>query len=274
MTSPLINAGGESGTPHSKLHSFLVFIMDLQTFFKKNPKVAIAFSGGVDSAYLLYAGVRSGAAVKAYYVKSQFQPRFELEDALRLARELGAEMEILPLDVLCREHVASNPADRCYHCKKAIFQTILDAAAGDGFPVLADGTNASDDASDRPGMRALRQLQVRSPLREAGLTKDAIRALSKEAGLFTHDKPAYACLATRIPTGDTITAEKLAKTEAAEAYLSSLGLRDFRVRMAGSGAKLQVREADLETVLKNREAILSRLKNDYSGVVLDLEVRQ
>ena len=205
--------------------------MDLKDFFRENPKVALAFSGGVDSAYLLYAAGESGASVRAYYVKSAFQPRFELEDARRLAGELGADMRILEEDVLADAQVASNPRDRCYHCKKRLFTAIAKAAAEDGFSVLMDGTNASDDAGDRPGMRALRELEVRSPLRECGLTKAEIRRLSKEAGLFTWDKPAYACLATRIPTGAEITEERLCRTERAESYLASVGLRDFRVRM-------------------------------------------
>lgn len=247
--------------------------MKLEQFFKEHPRVAIAFSGGVDSAYLLYAAVKSAAEVKAYYVKTAFQPRFELEDATALAQALGARIEILPLDILCSETVTANPPERCYHCKKAIFRTILAAAKGDGFALLLDGTNASDDAADRPGMKALKELSVRSPLRECGLTKKEIRGLSREAGLFTHDKPAYACLATRIPTGEAITAEKLQKTELAESFLSSLGLRDFRVRLQGGSAKLQVTAADLETVLRHREKIVTELKKYYSGVLLDLEVR-
>lgn len=247
--------------------------MNLTQFWKENPKAAIAFSGGVDSAYLLYSAVRSGANVKAYYAKTAFQPAFELEDAKKLAHQLGAEMEILTLDVLSVPKVAENPQNRCYYCKTAIFSAMIAAAKRDGFTLILDGTNASDDASDRPGMQALRELRVRSPLRECGLTKKEIRRLSKEAGLFTHDKPAYACLATRIPTGDTITPEKLARTEDAETYLSSLGLRDFRVRTLGNLARIQVTESDLQTVLKNREVIAAHLKKLYSGVVLDLEVR-
>lgn len=248
--------------------------MDLMRFFKENPRAAVAFSGGVDSAYLLWAAVRSGAQVKAYYVKTQFQPQFELEDALRLAKELGVQIEILPLDILCNQTVAENPADRCYHCKKTIFTAILTAAKADGFDLLLDGTNASDDAGDRPGMRALAELSVRSPLRECGLTKGEIRRLSEEAGLFTHDKPAYACLATRIPTGEAITAEKLRRTEMAESYLSSLGFRDFRVRTQNGGAKLQVTASDLKKIMENREQIMEELKKYYSSVVLDLEVRE
>lgn len=248
--------------------------MNLHEFFIKNPKVALAFSGGVDSAYLLYAAKKHGAEVCAYYVKSAFQPQFELEDAKGLAKELGADMKVLQADVLGDALVTANPADRCYHCKKRIFTEIVKTAAADGFPVLMDGTNASDDAGDRPGMRALRELSVLSPLRECGLTKDEIRRLSKEAGLFTWNKPAYACLATRIPTGECITAEKLQKTEQAEDFLFSLGLTDFRVRLFGSAARLQFPEGQLSKVLEKRTEIAEELKKYYDAVLLDLEVRE
>ena len=178
----------------------------LQAFFTNNPKIALAFSGGVDSAYLLYAAKTFGADVKAYYVKTPFQPEFEYEDALRLAEQLGADMVTIHLDVLSDSAITENPKNRCYFCKKRIFTAILKQAKVDGYSLIIDGTNASDDASDRPGMVALQELSVRSPLRECCLTKEEIRRLSKEAGLFTHDKPAYACLATRIPTGTAITA--------------------------------------------------------------------
>ena len=247
--------------------------MELERFFAENPRAAVAFSGGADSAYLLYAAVKAGANVKAYYVKTAFQPQFELEDAKKLAGELGTPMQVLPLDILCNQTVMANPPDRCYHCKKRIFSAIRAAAAQDGFSVLLDGTNASDDAGDRPGIRALKELSVRSPLREAGLTKAEIRRLSKEAGLFTHDKPAYACLATRISTGETITAEKLRRTEWAETYLAGLGLRDFRVRAMGNTANLQVRASDLNLVVTHREQITAELGKAYEGVLLDLEVR-
>lgn len=247
--------------------------MDLQAFFQENVKVALAFSGGVDSAYLLYAALRAKADVCAYYVKSAFQPQFELDDALRLARELNAPVRVLELDALADERVASNPADRCYHCKRRIFRAIADAAAQDGYALLMDGTNASDDAGDRPGMRALREMQVRSPLRECGLTKADIRRLSREAGLFTWNKPAYACLATRIPTGEEITEDKLQATEAAERFLSGLGFSDFRVRLFGGAARLQFPAAQLPKVLENREMILTQLKHWYCVVLLDLEER-
>ena len=248
--------------------------MELKHFFETHPEVAIAFSGGVDSAYLLYAAKRYGKRVKAYYVKTAFQPQFELEDAQRLAEELSAEIEVLKVDILCKSIIVNNPADRCYHCKKELFSRILEAAQEDGFSVLLDGTNASDEASDRPGMRAIRDLSVRSPLRECGLTKAQIRQLSKEAGLFTHDKPAYACLATRIPTGEEITIEKLQRTEQAESFLSGLGFRDFRVRYQGDTAKIQITENNLPLLMQHREEILRKLKNDYASVLLDLEVRK
>ena len=248
--------------------------MNLQEFFAENPRVAIAFSGGVDSSYLLYAALHYGARARAYYVNSAFQPAFELEDARRLAGELNADMKVLPVDVLASETVTANPPDRCYHCKQMIFRTILAAAEADGFTVLLDGTNASDDAGDRPGMRALRELSVRSPLRECGLTKAEIRRLSREAGLFTWDKPAYACLATRIRTGEEITLQKLKQTEKAEGFLFGLGFRDFRVRMVDNTAKLELREADLPLLLENREKIVTELRKDYDSVLLNLEVRK
>lgn len=245
----------------------------LQKFFAENPRLALAFSGGVDSAYLLYAAKAFGADVKAYYVKTPFQPEFEYEDARRLAAQLGAEMVTIHLDVLSDDTIAENPKNRCYFCKKRIFTAILERAKADGYSLIIDGTNASDDASDRPGMVALKEMEVRSPLRECGLTKEEIRKLSKDAGLFTHDKPAYACLATRIPVGTTITSEKLAVTERNEAFLRSLGFTDFRIRFIGTGAKLQVAEQELPLLLANRETILKTLKNDYTEVLLDLEVR-
>ena len=141
------------------------------------------------------------------------------------------------------------------------------------FDELHGDRHVSDDAGDRPGMRALRELSVRSPLRECGLTKDEIRRLSREVGLFTWDKPAYACLATRIPTGQPITARDLAVTEAAETYLFSLGFTDFRVRLAGRSAKIQLPAAQMPRLLEHRQEILDRLGPDYDGVWLDLEGR-
>lgn len=247
--------------------------MTCEEFFARYPRAALAFSGGVDSAYLLYVARQCGAAVRAYYVRSAFQPQFEYEDACRLAAELQAELRVLELDILSDDTVCSNPSDRCYFCKKQIFSSIVRAAREDGFSLVIDGTNASDDAGDRPGMRALSEMSVRSPLRECGLTKPEIRRLSREAGLFTWDKPAYACLATRIPTGCRITAGDLRRTEIAEAHLRELGFRDFRIRQYGDAARIQIPEAQFSRVLACREEILRVCRQYYSAVFLDLEAR-
>jgi len=245
----------------------------LQQYFAENPRVALAFSGGVDSAYLLYAALACGSSVRAYYIHTQFQPAFELEDARRLAQQLSADMRVIELDVLQNSTVTANPADRCYHCKHTIFHAILQAAQADGFTVLMDGTNASDDSGDRPGMRALQELQVHSPLRMCGITKPEIRSLSKEAGLFTWDKPAYACLATRIPTGTAIDADTLQRVEQAESALFALGFTDFRVRVLKGAAKLQVPLAQFPRVLELRQEILAQLSPCFKDVLFDLNPR-
>lgn len=247
--------------------------MELQEFFSQHPRVALAFSGGVDSAYLLYAAVQCGAQVRPYYVKTAFQPQFEYEDALRLADQLGVSMKTICLNPLDDPQVAANPGNRCYYCKRHIFTAITQAAREEGLPLLLDGTNASDQADDRPGMQALRELDVLSPLRLCGLTKAEIRRRSREAGLFTWDKPAYACLATRIPTGTAITLEDLRRTEQCEAFLMELGFSGFRIRLMDGCARLEMPEAQFPMLLARREAVLERLKKDYPRVLLDLEAR-
>ncbi len=248
--------------------------MTLKTFFQENPRVAIAFSGGVDSAYLLYAASKNGADVRAYYVKTPFQPQFEQEDAVKLAEQLQVPMTILSLDVLDDPQIVANPVNRCYFCKKKLFIAICRQALLDGFHLILDGTNASDQADDRPGMQALAELKVCSPLRLCGLTKEEIRKLSKEANLFTHDKPAYACLATRIPTGMPITKALLEKTERSEGFLMALGFSDFRIRITPEGAKLQIRKEQFPLLGKHRQEIFERLNQDYGFVLPDPEVRQ
>ena len=248
--------------------------MTLQEFFGAHPKAALAFSGGVDSSYLLYAARQLGADVKAYYVKTAFQPEFEYQDALRLASQLGADIQVLTLDVLAYPDVTVNPKNRCYFCKQHIFGNILRQAKADGYDTVLDGTNASDQVSDRPGMKALQEMKVLSPLRLTGLTKAEIRSLSHEAGLFTWDKPSYACLATRIPAGTEITGADLARTEWAEDHLMSLGFRDLRVRqLSGDLALVQLPEAQMDTFLALRGEITRTLKTRYAGVLLDMEAR-
>ena len=247
--------------------------MLIQDFFKENPICAVAFSGGVDSACLLWAAAAYGSRTAAYFVKTPFQPAFELEDARETAGRLGAELRVLEADILSVPEVAANPTDRCYYCKRALFARILEESARDGFPMVLDGCNASDDASDRPGMRALRELGVRSPLRECGIDKAGVRRLARQAGLPVWDKPSYACLATRIPAGRRIDREDLERVEQGETTLAALGLRDFRLRLTWGGCKLQVLESQFPLVMKRRADILSALEADFSEVTLDLRPR-
>ena len=247
--------------------------MTAEAYFMKYPEVAIAFSGGVDSAYLLYLASKYAGKVQAYYVKTEFQPMFELEDAQKIDEFCKIPMKILSLSQLDCEEITENSSLRCYYCKKRILSTILREAQGDGFSLLADGTNADDQEDDRPGFRALRELKILSPLRELGYGKDYIRLSSKEAGLFTHNKPAYACLATRIATGERITEDKLRITEKAEMYLSSLGFRDFRIRMKNGKARLELKKEQFELYRSHEDAILKKLKSLYPQVSPHLEVR-
>lgn len=247
--------------------------MTLQAFFKENPRVALGFSGGVDSSYLLYAAKQAGAEVRPYFIKTVFQPAFEFQDAKRLAAQVGVDMTVVELDILDNPAVAANPQDRCYHCKTALFGALKRRALADGFTVLIDGTNASDDAGDRPGMRALAELSVRSPLRECGLTKAEVRRLSREAGMFTWDKPAYACLATRIPAGQAYEPAMLARVEQAEVALFAMGYTDFRVRVMGEAARLQFPAAQMERAVRERIALLEALAPTFTTVLMDLNGR-
>ena len=247
--------------------------MTLEQFFKENPKVAIGFSGGVDSTYLLYAAKKYGADVKGYYINADFQPDFELEDAKRIAAHIGAEIVVLELDALTDERVVQNPPERCYYCKLGIFSALKARALADGYALVVDGTNASDDASDRPGMKALEEMQVRSPLRECGLTKEEIRRLSQEAGLPTWDKPAYACLATRIPYGRPLTKALLKRVEAAEGVLFALGFSDFRIRVYEDAARIQLPVIQESTALEKKAEIIKGIKPHFPIILLDLEGR-
>lgn len=247
--------------------------MDLKTYFTENKSVALGFSGGVDSSYLLYAGLSYGADIRPYFIQTAFQPQFELDDAHRLARQFGTEVTVLPVDILSCQEVLENPADRCYYCKRQLFGVLSRQAQQDGFTVLVDGTNASDDAADRPGTRALAELSVQSPLRLCGITKAEVRRLSRQAGLFTWDKPAYACLATRLPSGQRITEEMLRIIDQSETALFAMGFSDFRLRVDGQTAKLQLPSAQMQTALRERLQILEALRPHFTSIVLDLESR-
>lgn len=243
--------------------------MDLQQFFTEHKRVALALSGGTDSAFLLRVAHDAGAEVRPYFIKTAFQPDFELEDAALACAELGIGLEILELDILACPNVAENGERRCYFCKKALFAALKERAAADGFSTVIDGTNASDDADDRPGMQALAELGILSPLRLCGVTKDEVRRLSKELGLFTANKPAYACLATRIPTGEEITEDKLEIVEDAEGMLYTLGFSDLRVRLDGDTARVQL---PLEQMLIGeimKETIRMALSPWFADIVLE-----
>lgn len=247
--------------------------MELKDFFEVHNKVALGFSGGVDSVYLLYAAVKYGADVATYYVNTQFQPEFELNDAKKAANLIGAELRTINYDILQHSDITMNTADRCYYCKRKLFNAIIKQAAEDGYTTVIDGTNASDIEGDRPGMKALKELEVLSPLRECGITKEKIRELSKEADLFTWDKPAYACLATRIPEGDKITSDKLFRIERAENILFEKGFTDFRIRLFHSAARIQLPNEQMDKIIGIRSEILSELEPYFDTIFLDLKGR-
>jgi len=245
----------------------------LRGFFQSHPHLALAFSGGADSAYLLYAALACGCTVRAYCIRTAFQPAFELADAQRLAEQLGADLCILPLDNLSDGTIRANPPDRCYHCKRRLFGALLEQARADGFSEVIDGTNASDDAGDRPGMRALAEMRVLSPLRLCGITKPEVRNYSKAAGLFTWNKPAYACLATRVPSGTPIDAQLLKRIEGAEAALAALGFSDLRVRVFHDAARIQLPAEQMAAAVQRRAELRAALAPWFKDNLLDLEDR-
>lgn len=247
--------------------------MHLSAFFDAHPRGALALSGGVDSALLAWAAGVRGRDWRAYFVRTPFQPAFELADARAVASQCGLPLTVVELNTLENEAITANGPDRCYHCKRLLFSALRDRAADDGYSLLIDGTNASDDGADRPGMRALRELSVRSPLRECGLTKAAVRRMSRLAGLPTCNKPAYACLATRIPTGTALTAEDLRAVERAEGALYEMGFRDFRVRVRGQGALVQLTAEQFPLAAARRDELLWRLRLFFREAALDLTPR-
>ena len=251
----------------------MIFIT-VNDFFARHGKCAVAFSGGTDSSYLLYAAKSCGAAVHAYYVNTAFQPTFELEDAIEVAQQLDVLLSVVELDIFAHADVIKNSPERCYYCKKEIMSAIISVARADGYNILIDGTNASDDLDDRPGSRALRELNILSPLRECGISKTEVIRLSKEAGLFTADKAAYACLATRIRTGVAIDKESLVKVEKSEDYLRESGFYDFRVRIFDGAALIQLRCEQFETAIVLREKIKAELSQYFKEIFLDLNSRE
>ena len=236
--------------------------------------VAVAFSAGVDSTLLLKAAHDAlGDRAAAVTVRSCFVPEREQREAEAFCRAEGIRLIGIDADVLSVPGVRENPADRCYLCKRAIFSGIRAAAAEAGFHTVAEGSNADDLGDYRPGMAAIRELGIRSPLLEAGLTKAEIRAISRSLGLPTWDKPAMACLATRFPTGAQLDAAALKRTERAEERLWDLGFRALRVRVHGDVARIELGAEELPRLLEPdlRERVNASLRElGFRFVCLDL----
>lgn len=218
---------------------------------KSYGSVAIAFSGGVDSAFLLYAARQAlGDKVLAITASSGLFPKREMNESLEFCKKLGVKHVVLEVDELAVPGFKDNPKDRCYICKKDLFTKLIKTASDNGIPNLAEGSNTDDEGDYRPGLLAIKELAVKSPLREAGLSKDDIRKLSKEFGLPTWDKPSFACLASRFVYGEHITKDKLRMVEEAEEFLKSLGFKQFRVRIHGDSSFLARIELPTEDLPK------------------------
>ncbi|MDR2797836.1 MAG: ATP-dependent sacrificial sulfur transferase LarE [Treponema sp.] len=237
-------------------------------------KGAVAFSGGVDSSFLCHAAVAAlGTRAIAITIVSPMLPKSEIQGARLIAGKLGIE-HVLIEEAELDEEVAANPKERCYFCKKLEFGTILSAAQERGITTVWDGSNLDDLGDYRPGLKALEELHIQSPLREAGLTKADIRELSRRFDLPTWDKPAFACLASRIPYGERIDKEKLVRIEKAEDTLRAWGFRQFRVRSHEQIARIEVAPEERRRFFD--EATLDRISQTIKSygflyVALELE---
>ena len=245
----------------------------LQSFFDANGKVAIALSGGTDSAFLLHRANASGADVLPVIVRTHLSRETEVERAIGLCETEGLEPAVLDMDLLGIPEISANGADRCYHCKHAMFSAIRETASRMGYPVVADGTNASDAEDDRPGMRAIRELGIVSPLRDAGLTKDRIRELSRIDGLMTWDLPSDSCRATRVDTGVPLTRELLDIIENGEDAVRGLGFSGFRVRTDGTSARIEMPASQRDEAVERSGEIIAVLTEWFAGVSISEDVR-
>lgn len=248
----------------------------LRALLKGYGRVALGFSGGVDSTLLLRVALDELGAenVLPVIADTPSLPRSEFAEALRLAEGMGAACTVIDPDELSDPSYAANPADRCYFCKKHLFRRIAEVAAVKGFAVVLDGNNADDVGDYRPGRRAALELGVKSPLMEAGLAKAEIRTLSARAGLPTAEKPAMACLASRIPYGTPVTAEVLGQVERAEAGLREAGFAQCRVRHHGEVARIEVPPALLGRLVEEetRARVVRSVKAaGYRFVAVDLQ---
>jgi pyridinium-3,5-biscarboxylic acid mononucleotide sulfurtransferase len=245
----------------------------LQDILLEMETVVVAFSGGVDSTFLLKAAIDTLGYdnVLAITADSETYPTSELEEALKLAKWIGASHRVIETSELVIPGYTENDQNRCYFCKSSLFDHLLPILDDYEFNNIIYGVIADDANEFRPGMKAAKEKGIRGPLQEADLFKEEIRTLSKEAGLPTWDKPSFACLSSRIAYGETITKEKLTKVDKSETYLKSLDIRQVRFRTHEETARIEVEPADMPRVLEYHVAITKRLKQfGYKYVSLDL----
>lgn len=251
-------------------------LTELRRLVRSYGSAAVAFSGGTDSALLLKTAYEElGRNAIAVTAESCFMPAADIKEAVAFCKNLGIRHEIIKTDPLSMPEIADNTPERCYLCKKLVFSAFLDLARRNNIPVVCDGSNADDTADYRPGMKALKELGVRSPLLNCGLHKVEIRQLLHESGLPVWAKPSAACLASRVPYNEKITREKLAMAERGEAFLHDLGLSCVRVRVhSGTGylmARIEVMPSEIPFLLEKRAEIYAQFKKTgFSYTSLDI----